>query len=532
MVVDVRGDSPVGGRIPTSVNDRDSHQPLPSPEASEPIRRRTRSKTGLALRITALVGLTLLGFGGIFYDVARSIGGGSRAAYLLTIPVLMVMIAYGRRTEAIGVNDSEADWILGILLGGFALFLTYLAGNRFPTLSGMWNLPLVGAAIWTAFAATILFGFRRVWQLWPLWAFATVTVTPFPFLLLTAALGGTTSAASAVSAMIGALAVFLAGWPRPMRWRGTAAIGCALAGVAAAVALPLTSLPVSVAVTGVVIPLLSFVLLQRFTTADTRQLLLGGVPARDEGSGRNTPGQPEPEPAIESAPWPHRSPVALLLLVVVAGAHLVLTNSASAASPVAQIAHADADWSSRAGFAPGQGFGFIHRYLGPDSTFTRYVAPPEPGYPAAAVDVITANSLEALRTTRYVVWYPATSVPNYRFTDLGAAIPGALVLSTDSSAATDGNADDWYVLSWVWTVGETYQQVFVIVSQQAPPQAPPPPRPVPPSLKLTVLAPILWMSRQQASPDTMVDELVSDRARHVANQVLLAARAEHPVGPS
>ena len=119
---------------------------------------------GLALRLAALLALTLLGFGGTFYDVARSIGGGSLAAYLLVMPVLLVMIAYGRRTKATGVNDSEADWILGILLAGFALLLSYLAGNRFPTLSGMWNLPLVGAAIWTAFAATILFGFRRVWQ--------------------------------------------------------------------------------------------------------------------------------------------------------------------------------------------------------------------------------------------------------------------------------------------------------------------------------------------------------------------------------
>jgi hypothetical protein len=477
------------------------------------------------------VGLTLLGFGGVFLDVARSIGGGSRAAYLLVIPFLMVMIAYGRRTKAIGVNDSEADWILGILLGAFALFLTYLAGSRFPTLSGMWNLPLVGAAIWTAFAATILFGFRRVWQLWPLWVFATVTVTPFPSLLLTAALGGTTAAASAVAAMIGALAVFLAGWPRPVKRRVLAAIGSGLVGIAAAAVLPTASLPISVIVTGGLIPLLSFVLLQRFSVADGRQVLLGGVPARNEGSGRDTPGTPPQQLPVVPAPWPHRSPLALMMLAVVAGAHLVLINSASAAPPDSPLAHADSEWSSRARFTVDQDFGFIHRYLGPDSTFTRYLPAPEPGYPSAAVDVITANSLEALRTTRYVVWYPVTSVPNYRFTDLGAAVPGALVLSTDSSAATTGNANDWYLLSWVWTVGETYQQVFVIVSQQPPPQAPPPPRPVPPSLKLTVLAPILWMSRQQADPDTMVDALVSDRARHVANEVLLAAKAEHTAGP-
>ena len=520
---DDTGDASAAGPLPTSLGDPDSAESPFTAPTPVPARPRSRTKTGLVLRLAALISLTLLGFGGVFYDVARSIGGGSRSAYLLVIPVLMVMIAYGRRTKAIGVNDSEADWILGLLLGGFALFLTYLAGGRFPTLTGMWNLPLVGAAIWTAFAATILFGFRRVWQLWPLWVFATVTVTPFPSLLLTAALGGSTAAASAVAAMSGALAVFLAGWPRPLKWRVFAAIGCGLVGVAAAALLPVTSLPALVAITGGLIPLLSFVVLQRFTTADRRQILLGGVPARDEGSGRDTP---------EPAPWPHRSPLALMTLVVVAGAHLLLTNSASAAAPEGPLAHADSDWSARAGFAMEQNFGFIHRYLGPDSTFTRYLPPPEPGYPAAAVDVITAPSLESLRTTRYVVWYPATSIPNYRFTDLGAALPGALVLSTDSSAATDGNADDWYALSWVWTVGDTYQKVFVIVSQQPSPQTPPPPRPAPPSLKLTVLAPILWMSRQQADPETMVDEIVSDRARHVVNEVLLAARAEHPVGPS
>lgn len=74
-------------------------------------------------------------------------------------------------------------------------------------------------------------------------------------------------------------------------------------GVTAAAVLPITSLPVSVAVTGVLIPILSFVLLQRFTAADGRQLLLGGVPARDEGSGRDAP---------EPAPWPHHSPLALM----------------------------------------------------------------------------------------------------------------------------------------------------------------------------------------------------------------------------
>ena len=179
--------------------------------------------------------------------------------------------------------------------------MRYLATNRFPTLSGMWNLQLLGAVMWVAFAAVILFGVRRVGQLWPMWLFASVTVTPFPSLLITAALGGTTAAASAVAAVIGAIAVYFAGRRSAWRWRLAATAGCAVAGVAAAVAVPAHSLPLSVATSAGVIPVLSFILLQRFTAADARQLLLGGVPACDEGSGRDTPGQPAHEPAVESA---------------------------------------------------------------------------------------------------------------------------------------------------------------------------------------------------------------------------------------
>ena len=63
------------------------------PPVSPPPRAPTNTRTSLALRLAALLALTLLGFGGAFYDVARSIGGGSRAAYLLVMPVLLVMIA-------------------------------------------------------------------------------------------------------------------------------------------------------------------------------------------------------------------------------------------------------------------------------------------------------------------------------------------------------------------------------------------------------------------------------------------------------
>lgn len=483
-------------------------------------RTRRRVAFGFRPRLAALILLTVAAYGGTFYDTASSIVGGSRSAYLLAMPVLLAMIAYGRRTTPTANSDGEADWILGIILGGFALVLSYLAGRRFPTQSGMWNLVLIDAAVFTAFVATILFGFRRVWQLWPLWILATFTLTPFPSLLLTAQLGGTDAAASAVAAMIGAVAVFLAGWRRPVRWRLAAGTGCALAGVAAALALPGVPLPISVTMTAGAIPLLSFALLQRFTTADARQMLLKQNPVRGAAPAGNTRGTPH----VTASPWPHRSPSALLALAAIAGAHGVIISPASAAgAPLGSPAQAATDWISRAELVAEEDFDFIQRYLGPASTFTRYAIPPEPGYPTAAVDVITAPRLDTLRTTRDVVWHPAPAIPSYRATDLGSAIPNALVLATDSAAATSPDSTDWYALSWFWTAGDTYQQVFIVVNQNPPPHSPAPPHPVPPSFRLSVLAPILWMSRQQGDPETMVDAVVSDRARHVANTILLAA---------
>lgn len=509
-------------------------RPTGIPEADSPTRTKAHRRGrewfafGFLPRVAALMFLTFLANSVVFISVANLIADGSRSAYLVVMPVLLVMIAYGRRTEPTGNSDGEADWILGLSLCGFALAVSYLATYRFPTLSGMWNLPLIDAVIWTAFGAIILFGFRRVWQLWPLWVFAIVTVTPFPSLLLTAALGGTTAAASSVAAIVGAVAVFLAGWPRPMRWRLVAAAGCALAGVSAAAALATTPLMISVIVTAGVIPLLSFLLLQRFTTPDSRQVLRRDVPAGSEGSGRNSPD----ESRAESDRWPRRSPVALVVLSAVAGLHLIVINQATAVIPsIPAPFQVEVDWIAETGFTPGEDFGFIQRFLGPDSTFTRYLPPPESGYPTAVVDVITAPDLADLRATRNVVWYPAGAVPNYRFTDLGSALPGALVLATDSSAAAIANTDDWYAVTWTWAVGDVYQQIFVVVSQQPPPQDSLPPRPVAPSLMSTMVAPALWMSRQQADPDTMVDAIVSDRARHVVNTILLAANTQPRVGP-
>ena len=473
----------------------------------------------LVLRIGGLLALTLLAYGGVFWEITRSIVGGSRASYLMVMPVLLAMIAYGRAHAPRGVSDGETDWILALGFGGLALVLSSVADQRFPTLAGLWGLGLVSAVIWSACAAIILFGIARVKQMRSLLVFALLTVTPLPWLLLTAALGGTTFAAAAVATGFGAVAVFLAGWHSPLRLRVATSIGCVLVGLGAAWALSGFARPISVGVTAGIIPVLGFVLLQRLRDPGTVSHTCDGLPASAEGSGRDTIMFSSGSPT----PLPHRSKLALLAITAGAGAHLLFTTTASAAVPAAQLAHADANWSSRAGFVAVQQFSFVQRFLGPEATFVRYQSPSLQGPPAVAIDVITADNLEALRTSQYVVWHPAPSMVNYRVIDVGTVIRGALVSATDSSAATTAGNRQWYTVSWLWGVAETFQQVFVTVNQDLMVQEPPP-LPVPPSFRSTVVDPILWFSRQQADPSTLVDPAVRDRAQQIVDDIVAAAQ--------
>ena len=120
------------------------------------------------------------------------------------------MIGLGHRRPPNGVGDAEADWILAGSFGGLGLFLRHLMSNRFPTLSGLAAAALVGAVLWAACAAAVLFGVRRVMQTWPLWVFAVATVTPLLLPLGHRRWGEGCRWVAAVTGVIGGVAVFLA----------------------------------------------------------------------------------------------------------------------------------------------------------------------------------------------------------------------------------------------------------------------------------------------------------------------------------
>lgn len=412
------------------------------------------------------------------------------------------MIAFGYRTPPRGVGDPESDWILAAIFGGLGLFLRHLMSNRFPTLSGLWHLPLVGAVLWAACLAAVLFGVRRVMQTWPLWTFVLATATPLPYLLVTAAAGGGTVVAASVTGLIGGIAVALAGTLSPPRRRLGVAATVAVLGVAVGFAaagldhLPHSGLVVAL-LTGGVIPVSGFVFLHA--------------------------GAPRPD-TVRKPAWPRRSLASLIALCL--GAVLVFVlNLPFGSAPVAPV-RAEPNWPARLGIPAVQSFPFIARYLGSGATFVRHAVRSRPGYPEAAVDVITADNLAVLRTYGDAIWYPATVPPNYRVLDLPGAVVSARAAATDSSLATSADARDWYVVTWVWETAETYQQIFVVVNQTWTSQAPPL-EPAPLSFRANVIGPALWLARQQADPAVVIDPLVTARAQQVVDQVLTAGGLRH-----
>jgi hypothetical protein len=317
-----------------------------------------------------------------------------------------------------------------------------------------------------------------------------------PYLMITAKLGGSAMAASAVAAALGAMAVFLAGRQHAIAWRLGATAASGLLGVACAIALAPLPLLISVVVSAGLIPLALFIALNTFGARRQWEL------------------------HVEPTPLPRRSALSIGLLAAVTALLLVLNNAHLAGPPPPP--QAQANWPTKSGLVQTEKFGFIHRYLGPDASFTRYTVPAREGYPQAVVDVITDDSLEALRTFRDVIWYPAKVMPNYAPIDLAnKAVTQARAAASDSSATTDAAPQNWYAITWLWRTGEKYQQVFVVLNQD-PTSIATPPTPRMLSVHDTVAAPALWLTRQQANPSGRVDPLVTVRAQQIISNLMSA----------
>lgn len=436
----------------------------------------------------AFVGiLSCAAYAFVIADVIGNAISGSRAVVLLVLPILTAVIATGYRQAPRGVNDAESDWIVAAVVGLLGFTGIHLVQQRMPTLSGLWQLDLLGVVLWIACLLAIMFGIRHVVRMWRLWLFVTCCISPLPFLMTVAAFGGSDTAVTLLTSGIGALAVFLAGRVAPPRQRLLATVVCLASATAVALVVgDHLGLAVTVMLVAGIVPAVVTVV-----------MLLRG------------------DPATTSA-WtdlPHRSRVSLMILVLIAAVLLALNPPHTSDHHASRAA---VDWIERAGLGAPEVFPFITRFLGPDATLVRYPVPAEAGMPPAAVDVITTGQPAALDDFADATWYPTSRPVEYRPATGDSMPAGARIIHTNADAATDGAVVDWYAVTWVWQSGTASQRVTVIVNQTAGSDQPPP-APAPLSLLDTSIKPALWIARQQPDDGGQVDELVAQRAATVIN---------------
>lgn len=451
--------------------------------------------TAYAVRMVAAAVLTAVAFATMYSELLTDALSGSRAAYVVALPVLLAVGAVGYRSTPRGVDDVESDWIVTALIGISGFVAIYLVNNRMPTLAGFWGVPLLGLPLWLACLVAVLFGLRHAVHMWPLWVFAICCATPLPYLLTVAMFGGSDTAAALVVVALGAVAVYLGGRLAPTRRRLGVTLGYVLASTAFIVSRGPVSPEATIVIVGAAAPVGACLALHvRSRTA-----------------------------VAHPRPGDHRhSPVSLVAFAVLSAVLFALhpTTPRDAAVTTAQP-----DWTQRAQLGEPQSFDFITRFLGSGATLTRYPVAPAAGLPAAAVDVMSAPTEAALADYSDAVWYPSSRPLDYRPADLSGLTfrpDGAEVMHTDIATATDGASQNWYAVTWAWRADDTYQRVTVLVNQDLPSDHQPPP-PAPLTVMNSVVEPALWIARQKATTEHPVDPQVILRAADVANRVLAAA---------
>ncbi|MGV0643538.1 hypothetical protein [Mycolicibacterium sp. XJ879] len=469
------------------------------PVSTVPRRRASVADLPFSARLGIAATLGLVGYFGVFGQAVADAAAGSRTVILAITPLLMVLIATGYRRPSRGVGDSESDWIIAAFVGISCFTAIHLLSERMSTLSSLWRLQSLGFVVWFACLLVILFGARHVVHMWKLWVFAVCCATPLPFLLATAALGGSDDAAALLAAGVGAVAVFLASEAAGLRHRLIATAGCfVLAAVVVTFLEAYIGLLTAVVIGAGALPVLSAVMLHRMT--------------------RSMSDEPQPS----DARLPRLSPVSLAALTVIAIVLAVVNFSSSRQADAPSV---PADWTAHAGLTAPEAFPFITRSLGADATLLRYALPGSAAMPAAAVDVMTSPSRAAQDDFAGAVWYPSASPVEYRPAPPSAGLPeGARIVHTNADAAMYGSDQHWYAVTWNWHAGSEYQTVTVIVSQSFDGRDMPP-DPAPLSLLDTSVKPALWTTRQQPHVDGEVDQSVLSRADHLTRGLVKSAEA-------
>lgn len=458
-----------------------THVPLPR-------RHLRRERFGFWPRLATAAALTAVASAPTYVAAVGDALAGSRTAYVVVAPLLVLLVVVGLRTRAaVDVRDSRSDWILAILLGVPVCTGIAVLHHRSPAMAVLWHVDRLLPPVYFAMAMAVLFGVRYVARTWDVWAFALVCATPVPYLLAAAAVGGSDATTAMVTAILATTAVHLATRTAPPRDRILATMGNAVASSGAVVALTAVRapLPWMVFVVGALFPLATVTLV-------TLVARVGGRRPRTFAPARRSPG--------------HTSRASLVTLAVLA----VLCGAVdSPPKPALVVDSAAAEWITLAGLErPVADYPAVTALIGPAGTLRRYEVPAYFGLPAAAIDVLTVPTLELLDGIGDAISYPTSGAVEHVPVDA----PG---LPRDTRAAHGATTVDgpWYALDWTWRADDVVQQVTVVVGQSADRL---PPAPAVPSALDVGVQPLRSLVERSSAIPAPVDGDMASRALDVA----------------
>jgi hypothetical protein len=403
------------------------------------------------------------------FTLVRSAAGGSPVAVLAVVPLLAVVLAWGRlrREEPPPpIHDRQVDYIVGIglLLGALALaaMLPGSAGPRF----WLARLDLLSLPLFAAGLTVLFYGIRRAWSLrWPL--AVLLLAWPIPWMPVVDAAGGGAVAAAAFAVLLGTggVAGVLAGarLARVAWFLGTlvlilagVVIGGALAsrgGETEAVAGALVAVPAVVAV--LLSVLLAF-------------LLSLSLPRVDADTVRRPARVPSPVTRLGAAPVVAGS-AALLLAVVNVGYVRYGAVADDVGNPIRSPLQVEAalpaGWSAELADAPT----VVRPVLGPGVELERHLLVPhtrEDGDPSAAIllDRIFAEHATPLvgNGVDDTYWLPSDLRLTRRSVDVGAGESAELRTFENVLQGVTRS-----ILAWDWPVrtpdGTRYERVVLVI---------------------------------------------------------------------
>jgi hypothetical protein len=430
-------------------------------------------------------------------DTAQAVFDGSRTVYVLTAPLLVALIMAGYRHPPRGVGDAESDWIVAVVLGVGTLTALELVTRRLPTVAALWHLQNVQMVVWLIASSMVVFTVRHVARLWKAWLFAFACAVVSPYLLVVYQLGGSDTAAALLAVALSTLATFWATRFTRWTWRLAATTSNVVFGIGWVMMLSGSDLAVRVMIGAGAVPVLTILAMYRVT--------------RRVYTSRSLPAVTTRFPQRHS--WSYVVLVALSVLVLL----IQLPHQVLPAPPGARP-----DWAQRMGLTASVQYPFIARFIGPGTTLTRYRVPNSDALPAAAIDVITAKDLAALRDFRDAVWYPHSQPVNYQRMNIDGVIPvQARSGYSNGDASESQDARVWYAITWAWHTGDVFQRVMVAVNQDTiSRQYPPEPQPI--TFASTFVEPVKWILRQQPDSRENIDPVVAERAKSLVLQALAA----------